>query len=455
MWVDSIVWEGKYVKRVVCLLMAALLVMPLAGCLSNTPAEEAEVLADRLVSVLAAGDYSQAVKQFDRTMRGRLPAPQLKAVWEQLISQVGPYQQQLATSVSSHDELTIVVVATQFEQSIIDIRVVYNQKKQVVGLFFVPSNYGYDYNPPPYADLTSFTEREISVGDGQWSLPGLLSIPQGSGPFPAVILVHGSGPNDRDETIGPNKPLRDIAYGLASRGIAVLRYDKRTLVHAEQVASLRDGYTVQEEVIDDAVAAYSLLTMIPEIAADSIYLLGHSLGGLLAPRIAQQAPGLAGLIILAAPSRPLEEVILEQVNYLVSLEPSPEAETQAQLLAEQVARVQDPNLSPTTPASELPLGVPAAYWLDLRDYDPVQVAQSLALPMFIMQGERDYQVTMADFQLWQAGLAERREVQFRSYAPLNHLFMSGSGPITPQEYMVENHVAEQVIADMAGWILSR
>src|SRR5437660_1005819 len=189
--------------------------------------------------------------------------------------------------------------------------------------------------------------QEVQIGHGRWVLPGTLSIPQGEGPFAAVLLVHGAGPQDRDETLGPNKPFRDLAWGLASRGIAVLRYEKRTRAHADKIVSNREAITVKEEMVDDAVAAVQFLQQQPAINPSRIFLLGHSLGGMMAPRIAREVRHVAGLIILAGATRPLEDLILEQMTAQASASGTPSAEQKAELkkLQRQVERVKDPKLS--------------------------------------------------------------------------------------------------------------
>jgi dienelactone hydrolase len=309
------------------------------------------------------------------------------------------------------------------------------------------------YQPPSYVDREAFSEQTVTVGTGtQWALPGTLSLPQGAGPFPVVVLVQGSGPLDRDETIGPNRPFRDLAWGLASQGIAVLRYDKRTYVYPAKLDA--SSITVQEETIDDALAAARLLRTLPQIDPKSIYILGHSLGGMVAPRIGRQDPSLAGLVVLAGNTRPLEDIILDQVRYLDSLDGGPTAGRAAQLekVEAQVARAKDPKLSVGTPASELPLGIPAAYWLDLRGYDPATAAQTLDMRLLVLQGARDYQVTTADFAGWQAALAGHPNTRLILYPDLNHEFMTGTGKSTPAEYEKVGHVAEQVITDVVAWI---
>jgi fermentation-respiration switch protein FrsA (DUF1100 family) len=175
---------------------------------------------------------------------------------------------------------------------------------------------------------------------------------------------------------------------------------------------------------------------------------------MLAPRIGALDEELAGLIILAGNTRPLEDLILEQIAYLATLQASISEEEQAatDALREQVARVKDPDLSADTPSDQLLLGVPAGYWLDLRDYRPAELAATLPLPMLILQGGRDYQVTTADFEGWQAALADREDVTFQLYPDLNHLFMEGEGMATPEEYQQPGNVAGVVIDDIAAWV---
>jgi hypothetical protein len=285
-------------------------------------------------------------------------------------------------------------------------------------------------------------------------VPGTLSLPKGLGPFPAIVLVHGSGPQDRDETLGPNKPFRDLADGLVSRGIAVLRYEKRTKEHANQFASLKDSITVKEETIEDALLAVSLLRKTERIDQKKVFVLGHSLGGMLIPRIGNLDPKIAGLIVMAGTTRSMEDVILDQLSYIYSLDGtiSENEKSQISKIKLQIARVKDPTLATSTQSIDLPFGVPAKYWLDLRGYNPPEVALNLKQPMLILQGERDYQVTMEDLAGWKKYLSSKSNVEFKTYQRLNHLFIEGEGKITPQEYNVAGHVAEIVIDDIAEWI---
>jgi uncharacterized protein len=309
--------------------------------------------------------------------------------------------------------------------------------------------------PPAYVDPGAFTETEVTVGAAPWELPGTLSMPVGEGPFPAVVLLAGSGPNDRDGTIGPNAPLRDLAWGLASNGIAVLRYDKRTKVHGAAMASAAAEVTVREEVIDDALAAVDRLRATPGVDPGRVTVVGHSLGAYLAPRIAAEAGSkVAGIALLAANSSPLSRVILAQLEYLASAEggADPQAAAHLPAIREQVDRAESADLSPTTPASELPLGVPAAYWLDLRAHDPVAIARGLAVPMLLVQGGRDYQVPPSELAGWRSALAGRSGVTYREHAALNHLLIAGDGPSRPAEYAVPGHVAAEVVADLGAWV---
>ncbi|MEW5858484.1 MAG: alpha/beta fold hydrolase [Cyanobacteriota bacterium] len=410
-----------------------------------------QALAIQFVELLVQEDFAGATSNFDSQMQASFPADKLRETWIAITDQVGKFDKTAGIRSEKDGEYDVVFVTGEFEKATLDIKVVFNSNQQIAGLFVTPTQPAAEYQPPAYVNLNTFQEQAVVVGSGETALPATLTLPVGDGPFPAVVLVHGSGPNDRDESVGPNKPFRDLAWGLASRGIGVLRYEKRTRVYPNQFIG---SFTVREETTDDALAAVSLLRQIEQIDTQEIYVLGHSLGGMLIPRIGEADANIAGFIVMAGLTRFLEDTVLDQVNYIAGLDGivSPEEQAQIDTLTQQVARVKDPQLSSEVPATELLFGIPASYWLDLRGYHPPTVAQKLTQRMLILQGERDYQVTMEDFQGWQQALSSRQNVTFKSYPQLNHLFIEGMGKSVPAEYQSAGHVAEPVINDIAEWI---
>jgi dienelactone hydrolase len=407
--------------------------------------------ARAFIELLVTKKFATAVEQFDTTMKDALPEAKLEETWASVLAQVGPFKQAGSARTEKRSEFTVVVVTCDFQNAVLDVSVVFDQQKRVAGLFFAPAKKG-EYTPPAYAKPDAFREKEVTVGTGEWALPGTLAVPVGAGPFPVLVLVHGSGPNDRDETIGPNKPFKDLAWGLAARGVAVLRYEKRTKQHGPKLFSF-PNLTAKEEVIDDALAAVELLRKTEGIDAKRIFVLGHSLGGMFLPRIGRIDPNIAGLIALAGATRPLEDVIPEQLIYIFSLDGnlSPEEQKQIDQAKEQAAKVKTLKAEDATSTTVI-YGVPASYWLDLRGYDPAESAKTLKQPMLILQGERDYQVTMKDFSRWTTALAGKSNVTAKLYPGLNHLFIAGTGRSTPLEYDQPGHVDERVIDDIAGWI---
>jgi dienelactone hydrolase len=408
--------------------------------------------AKTFIELLHQGEFDAAAKSFDAAMLKELPPAKLKAVWESLIKNAGEYQRQLGVRSEPVGKSTAVFVTCQFAKSKRDARIVFDPEKHIAGLRIFPTP---DYKPPPYVRIEAFHERDITVGSGDWVLPGNLTMPVGDGPFPAVVLVHGSGPNDRDESVlpGPNKPFKDLAWGLASRGIAVVRYEKRTRHYGQKIVAMKDTvFTIKDEVDDDALFAVRLLRETPGIDGKKVFVAGHSLGGVMAPRIAARDKDLAGLIILAANTRPIDEVTLQQLDYIAASDSKNPLEIAAiAKLKNDLERLKDPQISP----KELIMGAPVSYWRELRDYHQGEVAAQLQLPILILQGERDYQVTMADFVGWQKALAERKNVIFKSYPTLNHHFISGAGKPNRAEYLAPGQVAEPVIADIAEWIKGR
>lgn len=418
-------------------------------------------IAQQIVTQIAQGDFAAVEQRLSDRIKPFIPVGTIQATWQGIEQQYGAFQEQGKTSAVQTPQGLVHVVTCIFERASLDVDIVLNDAGEIVGLTVTPvgaveQQVHATYGPPSYAQPERFHEQEVQVGHGKWVLPGTLSIPQGDGPFAAVLLVHGSGPQDRDETIPPNKPFRDLAWGLASQGIAVLRYEKRTKVYAAQLSSERDILTVKDEVLDDALAAVALLRNRPEIDAQHIFVLGHSLGGYLAPRLGAADPQIRGLIILAGSARPFEDVILDQMTYVLSLSmPDPVVrQQQLTVLKQQVELVKDANRLPTAKASDLPLNIPAAYWLDLNTYHPEKVAQTLKQPMLFLLGGSDYQVTREDFQIWQEALGGRSDVQFTLYSGLSHIFapVEGGQKATPATYSVAGHVAEVVVHEIGSWI---
>jgi uncharacterized protein len=410
-------------------------------------------VATELIDRLAKGDFQAAASNFAGVMSTMAPPEKLSEIWTSLQTQMGPYERRTGARTQKQDPYVMVLVTTEFQRSTVDFKVLVDDQGRISGFFIAgvkprPGT-GPEYTPPPYVHKDAFREREVTVGSGEWALPGTLSMPVGAGPFPAVVLVHGSGPNDRDETVGKQMPFRDLAWGLASRGVAVLRYEKRTREHGSQLAAVKD-LTVQQETVDDAVLAAELLRHTEGIDPKRVFVLGHSLGGMMIPRIGQKDPRLAGLIVMAGATRPLEDIILEQVSYLAGADGqiTDEEKKQIESLRAEVAKVKA--LKPGDAGTAL--GAPDSYWLDLRGYNPPEAAKALKEPLLILQGERDYQVTMDNFEAWKKALAGRPNVTFKAYPQLNHLFIEGEGKSTPADYEKPGHVSEAVIADVAGWV---
>ena len=370
---------------------------------------------------------------FDTKMQQAVPLSKLKDMWAQVEQQLGPLEKEKEWTQDAINGTVVYYTDLKFQRAPLRFLVAFNAEKKVSGLRLLPVPPEEKPSVAPF-DSVHLEESPIEVTTGNYKLPGTLTRPKGKAHLPIVILVHGSGPQDRDGSIGPNKIYRDIAWGLAAQGIAVLRYDKRTYVYGKGSAPEGKEITPEEEVIEDAVSACQLAASMPFVNKQKVFLAGHSLGGLFAPLIATRCPSVTGLILLAAPSRPQDDIIKEQLRYLASLNGNAD-ET---LLTQQYQQIK--------------AAAPQIYWDYLDKYAPVMTACSLSVPMLFLQGERDYQVTMQDFAMWKLGMFGKKNVTFLSYPTLNHCFMEGTGKSMPMEYNHPARVSEKVMEDIAKWV---
>ncbi len=307
-------------------------------------------------------------------------------------------------------------------------------------------------------------EERIIVGENtQYPLNGLLTLPDDTAkPVPAVVFVHGSGASNMDEKVGKLTPFKDLAQGLAQHGIASVRYDKRSFAHGFKM--LRDKsleVTVKTETIDDAILATELLKKDPRIDPERVFIIGHSMGGMLAPRIDAEGGNYAGLIIMAGSPRKLEEIILDQ-NEAALRSTKGIANWIVKKQVEKFAAMFDGmyQLSDEEAKKRKMGGGTTLYYFKEKGEHPASgYLLTTGKPILIMQGERDFQATAEkDFAAYKQLLAGKENVTFRLYENLSHAFVpSVYGDImkAKQEYNVEQHISEEVIADIANWINGR
>jgi dienelactone hydrolase len=444
----------KKLFTMICIATMMVMACSLSGCGKDTVKETAAqqinytertfTIVDKLVNNKITDFYSY----FDENMKKQVSQADVQQIWASLISDYGAFDYyKTDITLTTKDGYQIVDVPVIFKNGSATLRFALNAKGEISGFFITD-------NATASNSMQLANDTEVTFGSAEYPISGSLTLPEGEGPFPAVILVHGSGPSDRNEQIGPNLPFMDLAEQLSAQGVAVLRYDKRTYLYGNQLAQLTD-ITVQDETIDDVVYALDYLQTLDNIDTEHIYIAGHSLGGYLVPRIAAQTPEAAGYILLAASARPMEDLLLEQTEYILSLEKSLDDASKEKLLKQTQDMID--TIKSLTPNSEYTAdqlgGTPASYWLDLKNYDPIAEVQGINKSFLVLQGGRDYQVTKTDYDLWQSAFGEYSDVHFRFYDNLNHLFMSGTGKSVPNEYQQKNTVDTVVGKDIANFVL--
>ena len=304
-------------------------------------------------------------------------------------------------------------------------------------------------------------EEKIIIGENtQYPLKGLLTLPDDTAkPVPAVVFVHGSGASNMDEKVGKLTPFKDLAHGLARRGIASVRYDKRSFAHGFKMLRDKDlEVTVKTETIDDAILATELLKKDPRINPERVFIIGHSMGGMLSPRIDAEGGNYAGLIIMAGSPRKLEEIILDQneaalrstkgfVNWIVKKQVAKFA-----AMFDGMYELSDAEAK----KKKMGGGTTLYYFKEMGEHAAPTYLSSCEKPILIMQGEKDFQATAEkDFAAYKQLLAGRSNVTFRLYENLSHAFVpSVYGDImkAKQEYNVKQHISDEVIGDIASWI---
>ena len=403
-------------------------------------------LGKNVVQNLLQRKFQEVFDQMSATTQTQINATVLAQGWNSTIPIYGKVTGFDVVKVTPNNNLTEVEISLQCEHTPVKISIVFDANQQIAGLLLSPY-------PKEIAKPVGMVEQSLVVQTGEYKLPAILTLPNATGNFPIVVLVHGSGANDKDENISGTMVFRDIAYHLAEQGIATLRYDKRTYTYMQEVALSPSAFDYEEEVIDDALSAINLAKTLPQINKDEVYVLGHSLGAMSVPMISVKDSGVKGYIMIAGPARNLIDVVLEQVDYLTTVQGLNAIQKAAYMAQTNATANVIRTLKEDSATPELNfMGINNHFWADLNVYDQVATAKEMIEPLFIIQGGRDYQVTMEDFNLWKTYLSGCSNVSFKDYPNLNHLLVEGTGKSTPNEYYIPHEISKEVTSDIGNWI---
>lgn len=395
------------------------------------------------------GDFEAMVAVQDETMRQLFGKQAIEQSFQAFKVNFGAFEAVLDIKESETQGYFIYLFYTKMQKAYLHITVSVDTQNRVAGFYAKPAA-SPNALTPPYADTERFTEEEAVFGSKQWPISGALTLPKDVASYPLVILVGGSGPTDRDSAIGPNKPFRDLAYGLSSAGIAVLRYHKRTYAHGERMVKegISEKGAVWDEYLEDLSEAIAFANRLENVGP--IFVAGHSLGGQAAAFAAAEWEGLSGLILLAAPARRFAQISIDQNRYFFPATGLPQEQLdQAVSFFQSVLDHQLP------PEMEVQPGLTVSYFYDWDHYPMMDSLSKANLPVLVLQGEEDFQATMdGDFLPLMEAFGNSARFTFQSFPGLNHLFMKSEIGVfhTTEEYQIEGFVAFETVEALVSWI---
>lgn len=321
---------------------------------------------------------------------------------------------------------------------------------------------------PPFP----YTSEEVAIvnAPAKVTLAGTLTRPNGTGPFPAVVLITGSGPQNRDEALLGHKPFLVLADYLTRRGIAVLRYDDRGI--AKSTGDF--AAATSEDFAGDALAAWQALRSRPDIDPRRIGLLGHSEGGLIAPMLAARTPGIAFVVMLAGPGVTGEQIMLTQAALIMKAAGASEEaiaananlqkqvftvlreETSTARIIERLSAIPVPG--PKEASAALVKQSSSPWFRFFVVYDPAPALEKVRCPVLALAGELDLQVSAdQNLPVIEAALKKggNKDVTVARLPGLNHLFQPCKKG-TPDEYaQIEETMAPAALDTIATWIRKR
>ncbi|TVQ10788.1 MAG: alpha/beta fold hydrolase [Bacteroidetes bacterium] len=326
---------------------------------------------------------------------------------------------------------------------------------------------------PYHAEDVYFRNEKADI-----TLAGTLTLPKKQGPFPAVVMITGSGPQNRDEEILGHRPFLVIADHLTRNGIAVLRFDDRGVAESEGDFASATSW----DFVTDVEAAVSFLRTRPEIDRAHIGLMGHSEGGIIAPIVASRNPDNVGFIVLLAGTGVRgDKLLLEQQRLIFEVMDMSAEEIERNRIIntrafEMIQQIEDTEiLKPALQSlltekiadSDIPSGLTRDMYLQqlmaqttnpwmltfLR-LDPAPYLEKVQCPVLAVNGSNDLQVPPSNLQAIEAALNRggNHHVTVKEFPGLNHLFQECETGAPSNYATIEQTFAPQVLEKMSSWI---
>ncbi len=433
----------KKMIKMIALVLCFSLLFTACGSKDALSKDDAVKLSDKYVQCLVNRDFETVVAGCNEKIAKQVDAAGLQQAWDSVAATSGGFVSATAITYESNNGIATVATTAEFENMGIIISLSYDDSGKIRGIWF---NFAPEDTVYQNVDTDLFTEETVFIGE--YEIKGVVTTPDNVTDYPVVVLVRGSGQSDFNETIGANRPFKELAHGLAEKGIASIRINKR--LYQKPVLS-HDKLTIWDEYMDDVYAA---IDYAKANISDKVYVIGHSQGGMSAPKIALDND-LDGVVMMAGTIRGLEDIVYDQNAAALETMDQYSAKEKEKILQATKDGV-DAIKALTEDSTDPVLGIPAQYWLSLRDLDAENILKDkLTVPVLVLQGTADFQVYMdKDFEYMQSVLGDKENISFKAYDGLNHLFMPQSlpGVTDTSEYAAENHIPQYVIDDIADFI---
>ncbi len=438
----------KFFRKIGLLLLITFQFTQLVNAQNNAVALS---FTNNIIKYFSTQQFDSIYNIQDAEMKRKVDANDYETMWNNFIENYDSLASVGETSVTKKDSLWVTVTKISFVKKDYNLKLTINNNNQLAGIFF--TNTKINHTPPAYINTLLFYEVKLNVPTKGIESEGVLSIPKGNEKHPIVIIVGGSGPTDKDGTIGANKPYKDLAWALAAKGVAVYRYDKRTANSSNLKGVETDKFTMEQEYLIDLKNIANTLSKDKRFDAKKIVIAGHSQGGFMIPYFKMNLPKVAGFIGLAANYQTIAEIIPNQLAYLSNLNNDSTTKAAYSPLVAKANYTKNHIYDEHANNDSLFPGLTIAFLRHMDKYKPDNIASVLnKKPMLFIQGARDYQVTPAELNLWKNKLKNACCATYIQFEKLNHMLLVGEGKSTPSEYNLPNNVPEYVATEIANWV---